>query len=431
MKQNKSFLLMWSGQLLSNIGSGLSIFVLGIYLYQLTGSATYYAMLMLAAFLPSLILRPLGGILADRFDRRLLMIIGDLGAAVGVAFTCFMLWIGVTSLWPIYVGASLSSVFVAFHNPAYKASVTDLVDEAFYSKASGLMQLAEASKILISPLIASFLFLIMNIQQILILDIATFLLGILPLFWMVKQNKNNVEVKTHFIQDFMLGWQYLMHHRSVLCLLLTTSLLTFFVGVLQALWGPMILTVSDERTLGIVQTIATSGMVLGGGFMGFFGQTQPIKVLSIGLSMTGLFFALMGGTSTILFTTLFGFLFFLTLPLVNTSLDVLIRSHVDNQMQGRVWSLVSLISQSGMLIALSIAGWIADHLFNPLLMQDGFLSANIGEIIGVGPGRGMGFMFVLSGICMIIVGFIIPRVAALRMLSDMTPDTAEVACGKA
>jgi len=79
--QNKPFLLMWLGQMVSNIGSGLTAFVLGIYVFKLTQSATYFSLLMLAAWLPSLLLRPIGGTLSDRMDRRLLMILGDLGSA--------------------------------------------------------------------------------------------------------------------------------------------------------------------------------------------------------------------------------------------------------------------------------------------------------------------------------------------------------------
>ena len=410
-------MMMWMGQLISNIGSGLTMFVLGIYVFKLTGSATYYSLLMLAAFLPALLMKPIGGTLSDRMDRRSLMIIGDLGAAGGVFFIVLMMILGVTQLWPIYAGALMSSVFVAFHNPAYKASVTDLVDPSFYTKASGLMQLAESSKILISPIIASILFLLMDIEQILILDVLTFIIGIIPV-WFIKQVKTQTIVpKDNFKKDFIVGFQYLLQHSGLVWLLSITSLITFFVGFLQALWGPLILATADAKTLGIAQTIGTSGMLVSSGLVGIMGQSaQKIMFLSIALAIAGFFFALMGISSHIMVITCFGFMFFLALPFVNTSLDVLIRTNVVNNMQGRVWSIVSLISHSGMMIALGIAGYLADHFFEPQFMQEGIFASTVGTVIGVGTGRGIGFMFILSGLFIIAVAFLISRLQILRVL---------------
>ena len=186
-KNKSSFLIVWFGQLVSSIGSGLTAFALGIYIFQQTGSATCYSLILLAVFLPSLLLKPIGGTLADRVNRKALMIIGDLGSAVGVVFIVLLMFVGKTDIWIIYLGTIVSSIFVALQNPAYKASVTDLVDKAFYSKASGLMQLAESSKFLVSPIIAGFLLKYMNIKQILIIDAITFLIAIFAVFW-VKTN---------------------------------------------------------------------------------------------------------------------------------------------------------------------------------------------------------------------------------------------------
>ena len=174
MKNNHEysrFLIVWFGQFISSIGGGLTAFALGIYVFELTGSATKYSMILLAAFLPSLLLKPIGGTLSDRINRQFLMILGDLGSAAGLIFIIMMMLLGMNDLWVIYLGTVISSIFVAFQNPAYKASVTDLVDKAFYSKASALMQLAESAKFLISPIVAGYLLKIMDIKGIIFIDI--------------------------------------------------------------------------------------------------------------------------------------------------------------------------------------------------------------------------------------------------------------------
>jgi hypothetical protein len=133
------------------------------------------------------------------------------------------------------------------------------------------------------------------------------------------------------------------------------------------------------------------------------------KVLSLSLGVAGLFFILIGtGTNHFLFT-MAAFCFFLTLPFVNTSLEVLFRRNIENKMQGRIWSLISLISQIGMLLALSITGLLADQLFNPLLTDNGLLAETFGSIIGTGVARGSGLMVILSGLFLVLCALFIAK----------------------
>lgn len=417
-KQFSHFLILWSGQLVSSIGSGLTAFALGIYVFQLTDSATSYSLILLAAFLPMLLLKPIGGTLSDRINRRSLMILGDLGSALGLIFIIVMLAAANNNLWVIYAGTILSSLFVALQNPAYKASVTDFVSEEFYSKASGLMQLAESAKFLISPIIAGFLLKIFNIKLILTIDIVTFLFAIITTLWVNTNYKTNkTRTHQHFLNDFNEGFKYLFQHRAILWLLIIVSIITFFVGLLQALLGPMILSFTNPQTFGVSQTVATSGMLVGSFFIGMFAKNnKKLSILSMGLFVCGISFSLMGIAANIIVITTFGFLFFLLLPFVNTSLDVLVRSNVDNKIQGRIWSIVSLISQLGMVIAFGIAGYLADQVFNPLLSSSGKLASSIGEIIGTGPGRGIGLIFILSGLFVAAIGLMINQLIPLQKL---------------
>ncbi|MFN7096947.1 MAG: MFS transporter, partial [Gammaproteobacteria bacterium] len=354
-------------------------------------------------------------------NRKSLMIIGDLGSALGVLFIIGMMFVGITDLWVIYLGTVISSIFVAFQNPAYKASITDLVDKEFYSKASGLMQLAESSRYLVSPIIAGFLIKIMNIKAILMIDALTFLVAISAVFWIkinaTEEIKNTI--KQHFFEDFMDGFYYLNKNKGVLWLISIISFVSFFIGLLQALFGPMILSFSNSQTFGTSMTIATTGMLVGSSFMGIFGKsTKRLPILSVSLIVCGIFFSLMGISTNIIIITLFGFLFFLTLPSVNTSLDVLVRSNVDNAMQGRIWSIVSLISQLGMAIAFGVAGYLADIIFNTLLVPGGALASSVGAIIGTGTGRGIGLMFIISGLFVSIIAVVIGRLKILTELDN-------------
>ena len=120
------------------IGSGLTIFALGVYVYQQTHTASSYALILLCVFMQPFLLKPFGGILADRYDRRLMMLIGDLGATLGLLFILFMMLKGDIQLWQIYLGIATSSTFYAFQEPAFKALVTDLLPEDFEIGADSL-----------------------------------------------------------------------------------------------------------------------------------------------------------------------------------------------------------------------------------------------------------------------------------------------------
>ena len=178
-KSFRKFLLLWSGELISAIGSGLTSFGLGVYVFQQTGKASVMALVTLLAFMPSLLLSPVAGVLADRYDRRLLMVLGDSLSALGLVFILICMLGGEAQLWQISVGVTISSVFSSLLEPAYKATVTDLLTEEQYTKASGFVQVAGSAKYLISPIIAGFLLTISDIKLLLIIDICTFFVTVI------------------------------------------------------------------------------------------------------------------------------------------------------------------------------------------------------------------------------------------------------------
>lgn len=413
------FLIIWFGQLISGIGSGLTAFSLGVYAFDRTHSATVYSLIILFAFLPSYLLKPVGGTLADRFDRRLMMMLGDLGSALGLVFILLMFLSGMKDLWIIYSGVALSSVFVALQNPAYKASVTDLLDEENFAKASGLVQLTESAKYLVSPIIAGFLMHCTTIEYILSIDIATFLLAVFTVFGVKKaiQKPEKDKPRANFRAEFYEGFRYTFARKELVALLTVVSLITFFVGFLQTLIGPMILPFANAKTLGISQTIAATGMLFSSFFIGMFHNSKKqVGILSVSLAVAGIFYALFGTSTNIVWVTIYGFLFFTALPFINTSIEVLIRKMVDNEVQGRVWSIVSLISQLGMIVAFAIAGTLADKVFNPMLQPNGVLASSAGQLIGTGNGRGIGLMFVISGLLVLITSVAIGRLRSVKNL---------------
>ena len=224
-KSFKKFLIIWFGEFVSSIVSGLTAFALAIYMFERTNSATNVALITLCAFLPSLLLSPLGGVLADKFDRRLMMILGDSLSAIGLVYILVCMLTGEIAIWQIYFGVTISSVFSSLMEPAYKATVTDLLSEEEFVKASGFVQVAYSSKYLLSPIIAGFLLSATNIEFILIIDICTFFVTVFTVLF-VKQNMetkkvNNMEI--NFLKELKEGWQVITSTKGILILVFLIS----------------------------------------------------------------------------------------------------------------------------------------------------------------------------------------------------------------
>ena len=408
-KLNRQFLILWTGQLLSKTGSGISAFAIGIYILNKTGSTTAFSMLLLAAFLPSVLLNPVGGIIADRKDRRFLIALGDSGSASGVLIIALSLFLDGNYIL-LFTGVSVISVFTALHSPAYKASVTDMLDESLYSKAAGMMQLAEASRYIISPAIAALLSGRISLTAILGIDLVSFIIAALTALLSrnteVKRNTSFYAIEeTSFKDDFISGVLFIRSEKELLTLLSVITFITFLTGVLQVLFAPILISASDSKTLGIVQSLSASGMIIGSTFISLFGKKRDhIKSLKLSIAAAGLFFFMTGFCKNVPGITLSAFCLYITLPSINTDIDVLFRMKINNKFQGRVWALISFITQTGMILSFTVTGFLAENFFNPLLDQNGFIAVTAGKLAGNSPEAGSKLMVMMSGILFLITG---------------------------
>lgn len=202
------FLLLWAGELVSAVGGGLTSFGLGVYVFNLTGSAASMALVTLLAFLPTLLLSVPAGVLADRYDRRILMMMGDGCSALGILYLLFCMLQGEAALWQICTGVCISAVFSSLLEPAYRATVTDLLTEEEYSRASGLVSIAGSARYLISPILAGILLAVSDIKLLLLIDIGTFLLTVVSTA-VVKKGiaVKKMENRDSFGESLRQGWK--------------------------------------------------------------------------------------------------------------------------------------------------------------------------------------------------------------------------------
>lgn len=187
----KKFLLLWIGELISSIGGGLTSFGLGVYVFQKTGSAAGMALVTLLGFLPTLLFTVPAGVLADRYDRRVLMMIGDGFSGLGILYIFLCMIRGGANLVQICIGVFISAIFSSLLDPSYRATITDLLSKEEFSKASGLVSLAGSARYLFSPVIAGLLLAYHDISLLLLIDVSTFFVTITTDFYCKARNQGD------------------------------------------------------------------------------------------------------------------------------------------------------------------------------------------------------------------------------------------------
>lgn len=397
------FLLLWTGSLISSVGGGLTSFGLGVYVFQQTGSAAGMALVTLLAFLPTLLLSVPAGVLADRYDRRVLMMIGDGFSAFGILYILICMLRGQADLTQICVGVFVSAVFSSLLEPSYRATVTDLLTREAYSKASGLVSLAGSARYLISPVLAGILLTVSDIRLLLVIDICTFFVTVTSTA-VVKRGlvSKPAEERETFAESMRQGWEAVHSRKGVFLLILLSSALTCFMGAFQILAEPLILAFQSSAALGVGETICASGMLVSSLLLGIRGLKKGYAgVLSNSLMVAGLSMAAFGIWENMYPICVFGFLFFAMLPFANNCLDYLVRTNIPDELQGRAWGFIGFLSQIGYVVAYGTAGALADLL---------------GRRSGLGVGRGAAFVVMGAGVLLAVMAFAIRFIRWIRDL---------------
>jgi len=424
----KTFLIIWIGQLISMLGSGLTSFGLAVWIFSQTGKATPFALTVLFGSLPRILLLPVAGSLADRWNRRALMILSDVGNALVTISVFILISFGNLQFWHIYLIAIIGSIFSAFQEPAYTSSITMLVPKKDLSRANGMMQMGQALEMVVTPVIAGALFVAIGLSGILVIDFVTFLFAVGALLVVrIPQPKlvEHMDKKPSVLSDALFGWHYLKARPGLFGLLWYFAMVNFLLNWSAVLTGPMVLSRFPASTLGTVQMFIGVGMLAGGILSSIWaGPKRKITALIgyIGFAMLGM---LVAGLRPSPFFVAGGFFWLmLFVPLASSASQEVFQSKIAPELQGRVLAVRSMIGRSAMPIAFLLAGPLADRVFGPLMDVNGILANTfLGTLLGTGPGRGIGLMFVISAIAGILATLLVYANPRIRNIESELPDT--------
>ena len=395
------------GSFINSLGTGLTAFGLAVVILRAYGTASSVAAVQMSAFAPIVLLAPLAGVLADRYDRRLMMMIGDAGSILGLGVILMTLSSPRPSLGWICAGAVISSCLAALTEPALRASVTDLVTEEDYVRSSGLLQLASAAKYLLAPAVAGFLMPLVGPRGLLLLDASTCLVTVACTLTvrraLAAEEPQHATPRQYEDHNVMAGWLAIASHPALRTLVVLMTLATLAIGVVQVLLKPILLPTVSTTEMGVVETVAATGMLVGAALVTAWKSAQPTTLLASGLAGTGAAMALLPVGPGAWWVAACGFLIFACLPLSQAGAEVLVRTRVDNAQQARTWGTISLVTQMGYLAAYLCSGVLVDRVLQPLVEPGQSLSTSLGAVVGTGPGRGAALLVGLMGMVLALV----------------------------
>jgi DHA3 family macrolide efflux protein-like MFS transporter len=407
-----AFLIIWAGQFVSLIGSGLTGFVLGLWVLQRTGSVTEFAIISLCTVLPQVLISPVAGALVDRWDRRRTMMLSDAGAGISTMALVILVATDSLAVWHICVAVSFISLCGAFQMPAYSAATTGLVPRERLGQASGLVQVAQGTAQTVTPALAGVLvgFAGFHVTGIILVDAATYVVALASLA-LVKvpppaADADDTERKS-ILADIRTGWVYLRSRPELMVLLGFLAAFNFLLGMVSLLISPLVLSFASMTVVGTVVTCAGMGMFAGSVLIGIWGgPRQKINGVLGFMFLCGAALLPTGLAQSSTLIAAGGFVFLFGVPIVSGCSQTIMQMKVEPRMQGRVFAFSRMLCAAAMPLAFAIAGPISDRLFEPMMAAGGPLAGILGPVIGVGTGRGIALLFMICGALFVFLGAI-------------------------
>jgi DHA3 family macrolide efflux protein-like MFS transporter len=362
------FFTIWGAQALSMFGTSLVQFALVWWLTQTTGSATVLALATLAAMAPNVLLGPLAGALVDRWNRRLVMIVADAAAALGVLALAALFAAGAVEIWHIYAATLLRATMQTFQLPAMQASTSLLVPQDQLTRVAGLNQMLQGLTMIAAPPLGALLLSLIAVQGVLLIDVVTALLGILPLFFLRIPQPRAAETasRTSVLGDMPPGLSYVFAWPGMLILLCMAAAINLVVVPAMAL-KPILVTEhfgGDVGGLALLEAAFGIGVIVGGVLLGVWGGFKRrivtsllgialvgVGLIAVGLTPAGAFWAAVAATGGVGAMLVFA----------NGPLMALMQATVAPEMQGRVFTLVASVSGAMAPLGLLLAGPAADR----------------------------------------------------------------------
>lgn len=403
-KELHPFLILWSTQSLSSLGSNMTSSALLIWSYQQHGSALITSLLAICTYTPYILFSIFAGALSDRWNKKVTMLLSDSFAALCTISVLLLLSTGKLSIWHLCLINALTGLMNTVQQPAADVTTSLLTPQKHYQKVSGLRSLTNSLVTTLTPIIATALLSFAGIRVVILFDLITFAIAFLALLFFVKIPEITYQDNTgkeSVLQSALSGLRYLKNNRGILDLILFLAVINFTANIHRAILPAMLLSRDGggKLILGLVQTVMGIATMLGSIIVTFL----PAPKSRVRVILNCLLFS-MGTENFILafgrnvpmwcFGAILGWIF---IPVMSANVDVLMRTRIPIEMQGRVYSTRNSLQFFTVPLGYLCGGFLTDKVFEPFMAAQSTNSLWI-TLFGEGKGSGAALFFLVIGI---------------------------------
>jgi DHA3 family macrolide efflux protein-like MFS transporter len=395
-----------------------------VWVYDQTRSVLLLALVQVAQQAPYVLLSPIAGVFADRWNRRTAMIVSDIGAGLAVLVVGGLYLTNHLQPWMVIPINLWMAAFNTLMWPSFTASVTLLVPKQHYGRANGFVQLGEALPQIAGPALAGALYVGIHLGNMAMIDFGTYAFSALLMLFFVRipsppRTTLDQSAKGSLWKEMRFGWDYISARKGLLALLIFFMVTNFLSGVMSPLIVPLILDNWDASTLGYLSTLMGVGMLVGTLVMSAWGGgKRKIFTLLGGSFLSSLFLSIVGLRAWLPLIAICGVGIMFFGPFTNACSQAIWQAKVAPDVQGRVFAVRRTIAWSSGMIAPLLAAPLADYIFKPSMSAGGNLAPILGPLFGIGASRGVGVLISLVGLLSVgvaVAAFFIPLIRRVEL----------------
>lgn len=414
LKETRTFLILWLSQSFSGLGSSMTGFALVIWAYNYQGSALDSALLMVCSYAPYVIFSIFAGALSDRWNKKKTMLICDSIAALTTLIVLILLQNGSLRIWHLYIINAVNGLMNTVQQPASEVATTRVLPRKYYQRVGGLRYFSGALTSILTPIIATAVLGLFGMNVIILFDLITFAVAFLILLIFIRipgKEEAAAEIEA-FGATVKSGLVFLMENRGIFGLILFLAAINFVASVYDAAFPAMMLSREggSEKVMGIVNAVVGVS-TLAGSILASLMKTPKSRVRVICncllFSMSTENFLLAFGRTPIVWC-IGGFLGWIAIPLMNTNLDAIMRLHIPESMQGRVYAVRNSLQFFTIPLGYFLGGFLVDKVFEPVMALQNVDSLPV-KMFGSGKGSGAAFLFFVLAFAGIAVCLIFRR----------------------
>ncbi len=424
----RAFYAITFGQFVSLVGSGMTRFGLSIWVLRETGDTTAYSVLLFFAVLPVGLGSIFTGTLIDRWNRRKVMLIGNTVASLSTLVAALLFFGGALEIWHLFIVLAVNGLANAFVMPSMEASVPLLMGKEQLGRAAGLSQMSMSLEIIISPALAGLLIASTGLGFIFIVDFVTFGASVLALaLSVIPQPAPDPESERRSLAgEFMFGLRYIAERPPFVYLMVFVTITMFLMpGIGYALSTPLALSIADERAAGLILSSFGVGAMLSGVLLATWGgPKRRMNGMLVGLALAGASSIVIGLRESVPLVAVGVFFIGVTFMFMFGLNRVIWHVKAAPEVLGRIFSLRVALGIGAQSLGVLVAGPLAQHVFEPMMVEGGALAGSVGMLIGVGEGRGMALMYIITGLVLIALVVVSTLIRQIRLMEDLLPDQA-------